>query len=225
MWEAQKEVSGKTLYAAPTFPESLPVFNFPPLFESTGSRTLYRCRSSARRPRGRWRREGLLGEGLSSRKEDRPELAKVLDYCREDDVLVVYKLDRLGRSLRELLEIVNGLQERGVGFRSLQESLDTTTPGGRLVFHIFASLAEFERDLIRERTMAGLQAARARGRSVGRKPKMDARKVTLARKLMADPNYSVAEICRTLGVSSSTLYRHAPGGASSSKTRLKEADT
>ena len=156
--------------------------------------------------------EKVYWEKVSSRKEERPELAKALDYCREGDVLVVYKLDRLGRSLKELLEIVGGLEERGVGFRSLQESLDTTTPGGRLVFHIFASLAEFERDLIRERTMAGLQAARARGRKGGRKPKMDERKIALARKLMADPDYSVAEICETLKISSSTLYRHAPGG-------------
>lgn len=156
--------------------------------------------------------EKIYWEKVSSRKEDRPELAKALDYCRKGDVLVVYKLDRLGRSLKELLEIVSGLEERGIGFRSLQEALDTTTPGGRLVFHIFASLAEFERDLIRERTMAGLQAARARGRKGGRKPKMDERKIALARKLMADPEYSVAEICETLGVSSSTLYRHAPPG-------------
>lgn len=104
---------------------------------------------------------------------------------------------------------MNGLEKRGVGFRSLQEALDTATPGERLVFHIFASLAEFERDLIRERTMAGLQAARARGRKGGRKTKMDNRKIALARELMADPEYSAAEICETLGVSSSTLYRHA----------------
>lgn len=157
--------------------------------------------------------EKVYWEKVSSRKEDRPELTSALDYCREGDVLVVYKLDRLGRSLKELLEIVSALEARGVGFRSLQEALDTTTPGGRLVFHIFASLAEFERDLIRERTMAGLTAARARGRSGGRKPKMDERKIALARKLMADPEYSVSEICETLGVSSSTLYCHAPGGA------------
>lgn len=157
--------------------------------------------------------EKVYWEKVSARKEDRPELAKALDYCRAGDVLVVYKLDRLGRSLKELLEIVSGLEQRGIGFRSLREALDTTTPGGRLVFHIFASLAEFERDLIRERTMAGLQAARARGRKGGRKPKMDERKIALARKLMADPDYSVSEICETLGVSSSTLYRHAPGVA------------
>lgn len=168
--------------------------------------------------------EKIYWEKVSSRKEDRPELAKALDYCREGDVLVVYKLDRLGRSLKELLEIVSGLEERGVGFRSLWEALDTTTPGGRLVFHIFASLAEFERDLIRERTMAGLQAARARGRKGGRKPKMDERKIALARKLMADPEYSISEICRTLGVSSSTLYRHvSPSGSYGEKAETKGA--
>lgn len=125
--------------------------------------------------------ERTYWEKVSSRKGDRPELARALDYCREGDVLVVYKLYRLGRSLKELLQIVASLEERGVDFRSLQQALDTTTPGGRLVFHIFASLAEFERDLIRDRTMSRLQAARVRGRKGGRKPKMDERKVALAR--------------------------------------------
>lgn len=148
-------------------------------------------------------------EKVSSRNEDRPELALALDYCREGDVLVVWKLDRLGRSLKELIEIVNRLSERGVGFRSLQESLDTTTAGGTFIFHVFGALAELERELIRERTMAGLEAARARGRRGGRRKVMDEQRVQLARKLMADGNYSVAEMCRIVGVSSSTLYRYA----------------
>lgn len=154
----------------------------------------------------------IFWEEISSRKEERPELVKALDYCREGDVLVVWKLDRLGRSIKELIEIVEKLRDRGVGFSSLQESLDTTTAGGTFIFHVFGAMAELEREIIRERTMAGLQAARARGRKGGRKPKMDERKIALARKLMADPDYSVAEICRTIGVSSSTLYRHASPG-------------
>src|SRR5215216_6445221 len=128
--------------------------------------------------------EQIFEERISSRKESRPELERALEYCREGDVFVVWKLDRLGRSLKELLELVGRLQERGVEFRSLRENLDTTTPAGKLVFHVFASLAEFERDIIRERTMAGLEAARARGRKGGRKPVMNEKKVALASKLM-----------------------------------------
>lgn len=150
----------------------------------------------------------ILEERISSREETRPQLVAAMDYCREGDVLVVWRLDRLGRSIRELIELVNGLKERGVGFRSLRESLDTTTPGGKLVFHVFASIAEFERDVIRERTMAGLEAARARGRKGGRKPAMD-EKIALAKRLIADREKPVEEICRALGVSRSTLYRYA----------------
>ena len=111
----------------------------------------------------------------------RPELGKVLDQLRPGDTLIVWRLDRLGRSLRHLADTVTGLAERDVGFRSLQEAIDTTTPGGKLVFHVFASLAEFERDLIRERTQAGLAAARARGRNGGRPPVLDPGQVELAR--------------------------------------------
>ncbi len=129
-------------------------------------------------------------------------------------MLVVWKLDRLGRSIKELIGLVNELKDRGVGFRSLRESLDTTTPGGKLVFHVFASIAEFERDVIRERTMAGLEAARARGRKGGRKPVMDERKISLASSLMRDRANSVQDVCETLGISRATLYRYvAPDGA------------
>ncbi len=114
--------------------------------------------------------EKIFEEQISSRKADRPELRAALEYCREGDELVVWKLDRFGRSLRELIELVNGVRERGIEFVSLRESIDTTTPGGKLVFHVFGAVAEFERDIIRERTMAGLEAARARGRKGGRKP-------------------------------------------------------
>jgi DNA-binding CsgD family transcriptional regulator len=118
------------------------------------------------------------------------------------------ELDRLGRSLRHLVDTVTGLAERGVGFRSLQESIDTTTPGGKLVFHVFAALAEFERDLIRERTTAGLAAARTRGRNGGRPPVLDPDQVELARELYASRRYTTAEIARRLKVGRSTLYRY-----------------
>jgi DNA invertase Pin-like site-specific DNA recombinase len=157
--------------------------------------------------------ERIFEERISSRKETRPQLEAALDYCREGDVLVIWRLDRLGRSLKELIELVNGLKERGVGFKSLRENLDTTTPGGKLVFHVFASIAEFERDIIRERTMAGLEAARARGRKGGRKPVMDEKKIALARRLMADRDNSIQYICETLGVSRATLYRYAGDAA------------
>ncbi len=112
---------------------------------------------------------------------ERPQLDAALDYLRRGDTLVVWRLDRLGRSLRHLVETVTALQERGVGFRSIQESIDTTTSGGRLVFHVFCALAEFERDLIRERTHAGLAAARARGRLGGRKPALTPQKAAVGR--------------------------------------------
>lgn len=152
--------------------------------------------------------EKLFEEQISSRKEDRPELRAAVDYCREGDELVVWKLDRFGRSLRELIDLVNVLRERGVEFVSLRESIDTTTPGGKLVFHVFGAVAEFERDLILERTMAGLEAARARGRKGGRKPAMDDKKIALASKLMRDRDTPIGEICEAVGVSRATLYRY-----------------
>ena len=149
----------------------------------------------------------------SGAKSERPGLEEALAFAREGDTLVVWRLDRFGRSLKDLVERVDTLKARGVGFRSLQESIDTTSPTGTLIFHIFASLAEFERELVRERTMAGLQSARARGRQGGRPSKMDERKVTLAAKLMKDPEVSVAEVCEAIGVSQATLYRYVgPSG-------------
>jgi DNA invertase Pin-like site-specific DNA recombinase len=152
--------------------------------------------------------EKIFEEQISSRKEDRPELRAAMDYCREGDELVVWKLDRFGRSLRELIDLVNELRERGVEFVSLRENIDTTTPGGKLVFHVFGAVAEFERDLILERTMAGLEAARARGRKGGRKRAMDAKKVALASKLMRDRETPMSEVCEAVGVSRATLYRY-----------------
>lgn len=152
--------------------------------------------------------EKIFEERISSRKEHRLELERAIEFCREGDRLSVWKLDRLGRSIKELIELVNGLQGRGVEFRSLRESLDTKTPGGKLVFHVFASIAEFERDIIRERTMAGLEAARARGRKGGRKPVMDHKKLALASKLMRDRETPISEVCDAVGVSRATLYRY-----------------
>lgn len=126
----------------------------------------------------------------------------------EGDVLVVWRLDRLGRWIKELIELVNELKDRGVSFRSLSESLDTTTSGGKLVFRAFASIAEFERDVIRERTMAGLKAARARGRKGGRKPAMDQKKISLASKLMRDREMPISEMREAVGVSRATLSRY-----------------
>lgn len=149
----------------------------------------------------------VFTEHASGTKADRPELARALDYVRPGDVLTVWKLDRLGRSLPHLIETVGALEERGIGFRSLQESIDTTSPAGRLVFHIFCALAQFERDLIRERTMAGLEAARARGRRGGRPIVMTPEKIAAARGLYNAGELTVAQIAATLGVSRASVYR------------------
>jgi len=138
---------------------------------------------------------------------ERPQLAAALDQLRPGDTLVVWRLDRLGRSLRHLIETVEMLEQRGVGFRSLRESIDTTTPGGRLVFHVFGALAEFERELIRERTLAGLASARARGRVGGRPPAMTPAKLRQARAMRAAGS-SVSEIAEVIGVGRATVYRH-----------------
>jgi len=150
--------------------------------------------------------EKIFHDVASGAVDSRRGLAEAIEYAREGDTLVVWKLDRLGRSLKHLIETVNGLAARKIGFQSLRESMDTTTSGGKLIFHVFGALAEFERELIRERTQAGLRAARARGRNGGRPAKMDARKISMARALMEDA--SVAEVCDTLRVSRATLYRH-----------------
>jgi len=152
--------------------------------------------------------ERFFEEKVSSKEAERPELREAFEYCREGDVLVVARLDRLGRSLRELIDLVGELENRGVGFRSLKENLDSSTAGGKLVFHLFASIAEFERELIRERTMAGLEAARARGRVGGRPRALDEGRASLARRLKVEGEHSVEEICSMLGVGRSTLYRY-----------------
>lgn len=150
----------------------------------------------------------IYQETASGAKADRPVLEEVLSYVRKGDTLVVWRLDRLGRSLAHLIDVVADLADRGIGFRSLTEQIDTTTSGGKLIFHVFGALAEFERDLIRERTHAGLAAARARGRTGGRPKKLtDPRQLELARSLYASGQSDVATICRTLGISRATLYR------------------
>lgn len=151
--------------------------------------------------------EKIYEDTISGAKANRPGLDECLAYARPGDTVVVWKLDRLGRSLKHLIETVQALDERGVGFKSVQENIDTTTPGGKLVFHVFGALAEFERDLIRERTNAGLAAARARGRKGGRKPMLDVKKRAIAAALHENKDVSVTEICRVLRVSRTTFYR------------------
>jgi DNA invertase Pin-like site-specific DNA recombinase len=137
----------------------------------------------------------------------RPELEHALDHLRTGDTLVVWRLDRLGRNLRHLIETVRLLDERGVSFKSLTEAIDTSTPGGRLVFHLFGALAEFERDLIRERTKAGLDAARTRGRRGGRPTVMTPEKLDVARAMYDSRSHTLAAIAETVGISRATLYR------------------
>jgi DNA invertase Pin-like site-specific DNA recombinase len=152
--------------------------------------------------------EKVFTDVISGARADRDGLAQALAYCREGDTLVVWKLDRLGRSLPHLIETVQELHRRGIGFKSLQESIDTTTSGGKLIFHVFGALAEFERDIIRERTMAGLASARARGRKGGRPRAMSESKAEMARTLRQDARRTVKEICQTLQISEATFYRY-----------------
>ena len=150
----------------------------------------------------------IFTDTASGAKSERKGLHDALEYVRENDVLVVWRLDRLGRSLKDLIEIVSQLDARKIGFKSLTENIDTTTSGGKLIFHIFGALAEFERNLIKERTNAGLQAARTRGIKGGRPKALTEKKVEIARTLYADKNNSVEEICKTLGISRMTLWRY-----------------
>jgi len=155
--------------------------------------------------------EQIFTDTASGAKTDRLGLEEALSFVRTGDLLDVWRLDRLGRSLKHLIKTIGHLQARDIGFRSIQENIDTTTSGGKLVFHVFGALAEFERDLIRERTQAGLVAARARGRRGGR-PRVaalnDAKKVLLAQALYQDKRNTIATICTMLRISRSTLYRY-----------------
>jgi len=153
----------------------------------------------------------LYDDHASGRRDDRPGLASCLKALRDGDTLVVWKLDRLGRNLHHLVTTVHDLTARGVGLKVLTgqgAAIDTTTPAGKLVFGIFAALAEFERELISERTIAGLSSARARGREGGRPYKMTPAKLRLAAASMSQPDTKVSELCTELGITRQTLYRH-----------------
>lgn len=154
--------------------------------------------------------EHVFTDTASGAKTDRPGLDECLESLAEGDTLVVWRLDRLGRSMPHLVQVVSDLAERGVAFKSLSDgAIDTTTPSGQLVFHIFAALAQFERELIRERTKAGLAAARARGRRGGRRPVSPSDpKVRMAKAMHQDDSMAVDEICSTLGISRATFYRY-----------------
>lgn len=152
----------------------------------------------------------IFTDKKSGKNAERPELWNALDYARPGDTIVVPSLDRLGRSIQDLIAIVAGLRKRGIGFQSLHESLDTTTPGGRLVFHVFAALAEFIRELIVQGTHEGLAAARARGERIGRPPAMTEEQVLHARSMLANPEASVTSIAKLLGISRTTLYKYVP---------------
>lgn len=152
--------------------------------------------------------ERIFEDKISGSRTERDGLSQTMQSLHSGDTLVVWKLDRLGRSLQHLIAVINDLRERGIFFKSLKENLDTSSSTGKLIFHIFGALAEFERDIIQERTMAGLHAARSRGRIGGRPKVMNAKKLKLAKTLMADNSRSVREICEILGVSKATLYRY-----------------
>lgn len=152
--------------------------------------------------------EKIYSEKITGSGVERPVYQEMKGFLRDGvDTVVVYKLDRLGRSLKHLIAEIQEFQQRGIGFKSLQEHIDTTSSGGKLFFHIFAAMAEFERDLIRERTQAGLAAARARGRMGGRPSKLTEAKILAIRKLYADKNNQISDICQMFDISKATLYR------------------
>ncbi|NKB84174.1 recombinase family protein [Ochrobactrum grignonense] len=155
--------------------------------------------------------ERIFEETASGAQRARPQLAAALDYVRKGDTIVVWKLDRLARSIKQLIETVEHLERREIGFRSLTEQIDTTTAGGRLIFHIFGALAEFERSIIRERSRAGLEAARARGRIGGRPRALSPTDLIAAKAMLTNRDITVVEVARRLSVSPATLYRHLPG--------------
>jgi DNA invertase Pin-like site-specific DNA recombinase len=152
--------------------------------------------------------EKIFSDTASGARVDRKGLEDILEFCRAGDSLVVWKLDRLGRSLKHLINTVNFLIQKEVGFVSLQENIDTTTSSGKFFFHVFGALAEFERDIIRDRTQAGLQAARSRGRQGGRPKKLSQRKIAMAKQMMKDESMTIKEICEEMDISKTTLYRY-----------------
>jgi DNA invertase Pin-like site-specific DNA recombinase len=154
--------------------------------------------------------ELIFEEKASGAKSDRPELRRMIDQLRKGDIVVIWKLDRLGRSLRDLVNLVTEIQDKGAGLKSLNDSIDTTTPQGKLTFHLFAALAEFERDIISERTKAGLESARARGRKGGRPKGLSEQaknKAIIAETLYREGDFSVKQICQHLDIARSTFYK------------------
>lgn len=156
--------------------------------------------------------EKIFVEKASGAQRERPELKNALEYMREGDCLIVWKLDRLARSLKQLIETIEVLEGSGRGFKSITESIDTTTAGGKLIFHIFGALAEFERSMIKERTKAGLKAAKARGKIGGRPKALRDEDIQMAKTLLADPNIPIEQIAKTLKISVATFYRYFPRG-------------
>ena len=152
--------------------------------------------------------ERIFEDMVSGAKADRTGMTELLAVLRAGDTVVIWRLDRLGRSLKNLIAVVEHLEVAQVGLRSLQENIDTTSSGGRLVFHLFGALAEFERNLIRERTRAGMAAARARGRMGGRPKRLDPAKRALALRLHQEEKHTIKEICQMMGISKSTLYNY-----------------
>ena len=162
------------------------------------------------------KKENIYTDKISGVKDNRPGLENCLKALREGDILVVWKLDRLGRNLKHLIEIIEDLNKRNIGFKVLTGqgvNIDTTTPAGKMIFSIFGAFAEFERELIRERTIAGLKAARARGKKGGRKFQLSKSQVRLAQAAMKNRDTSVSELCKELNITRPTLYKYvAPNG-------------
>jgi DNA invertase Pin-like site-specific DNA recombinase len=156
--------------------------------------------------------EKIFTDTVSGTKSERKGLSEALSHLREGDTLVVWRLDRLGRSLRNLIDTITSLQERGIDFKSLTENIDTTTSGGKLVFHIFGALAEFEREIIKERTQAGLVAARSRGKVGGRPKALTTKEVQMLRNMAANKSLTVSDICKTLAIGRTTFYRYVKAG-------------
>ena len=152
--------------------------------------------------------EEIYSDVISGVKSQRPGLDKALNYAREGDTIVVWKLDRLGRSIQHLIQTITWLIEKKIGFKSLQENIDTSTSGGKLIFHIFSALAEFERDLIQERTQAGLKAARVRGKMGGRPPLLDTRQINRMIEMYDEQKNTVAEICKIYNISRPSFYNY-----------------
>ena len=159
--------------------------------------------------------EKVFQEKASGAQRNRPQLKAALDYMRKGDTLVVWKIDRLARSLKQLIDTVEMLKERGIHFKCLTQDIDTGTANGRFFFQIFAALSEFEREMIRERTMAGLEAARKKGNHPGRPPALSEDTLAQAKAMLASGDIPVRKIAKTLGIATSTLYRHFEGGRGS----------